>query len=948
MKKIKDKVCINHLPLLWSLLGRGFGLWVLASVFVLILPQYCGTGKSFAQQLPFSSQYYTNPFVINPAYTGINENINVFVTHRSQWTGLAGAPQTSYFTVDGPVQAKNSSLGLKIYSDVTDIISRSGAFVNYSYKFKISDSNNLYVGIACGVLNNKIDFSKALITDNDDPFLSQQSQNKTIFSADLGVVYIWKRLVLGFAVPQVLGNRIKYPILNGDNGYYNLNRHYQGSIKYTFDVSKEKHITAYPLIMFRSVKGAPFQYDINGVLDWKKIGWVGLTYHSNYAVAISGGVRYHNFCVGYAYDIGISKIRSYTGSTSEFLLGYTFGQTRKELDRFVQTEGTKTDSLTHVSKPDDNQALLAQLKAISDTNRAEINRLKSELETAKTAEKTAPTDKGQNDANATAFITSRLVDEQGNPINDAQIEVIDKSTNQVVGRHQITNDGHSRISVPSGKNVDLVFTKPGYLFKSINLAIPDSVGYEKDLRDITMQKVEVGKKLVLNNIGFDLNQSTLRKESFSELDNSVKLMTDIPSLEMEISGHTDNIGSGKANQQLSEQRAKAVMDYIISKGGDKNRLTYKGYGSSQPLASNNTEEGRKINRRTEFKVLKVDPGYTIVSGTNTSNVGTITDNTLPPVMNAEKDAMVAQLKAKSDNNQAEIDQLKSELAKIKASEATSTNAGKVVDSLLYMNQERLLTAFSTENDSLRNQLKAKSDVNQRQMDQLKAELEKVKTLGAISPNAGKATDSLRSTLSTETVALLAQLKAKSDENQAQIDLLKEELAKAKTTEAPANTKNDELIAQLKAKSDNYQAQIDLLKEELAKTKEEVANANALNSKNAELTLQKQKTGETSQPNIVTTSAGVRTSKTVDFMDENGNPVSNGFYVIIGTFGNKENADRFKAANIIKGHGNTKMIQNQFTKTYNIFVLKTNNKADADAERIKYQVEYPSVWILQLE
>ncbi|MCE9540175.1 MAG: PorP/SprF family type IX secretion system membrane protein, partial [Bacteroidetes bacterium] len=281
MKKIKDTVnnkqlTLHFLSLGEGIKGRGFGLLALACVLVLI-----PFGKVFAQQLPFSSQYYSNPFVLNPAYTGINENISVFLTHRSQWTGLAGSPKTSYFTIDGPIRAKNSSVGLKVYSDVTDIISRVGAFANYSYKFTISDSNNLYFGVACGVFDNKIDFSKAQIRDTDDPFLSQQAQNKTVFSADLGIVYVLKKLTIGFAVPQILGNRLKYPIITGDNGYYNLNRHYQGTAKYVFDVSKEKAIIAYPLIMVRSVKGAPLQYDVNGVIDWKKIGWLGATYHSN-------------------------------------------------------------------------------------------------------------------------------------------------------------------------------------------------------------------------------------------------------------------------------------------------------------------------------------------------------------------------------------------------------------------------------------------------------------------------------------------------------------------------------------------------------------------------------------------------------------------------------------------------------------------------------------------
>jgi len=650
--KIIDKVNIKQLILSQisfreGVKGRSIGLLALACVLVLI-----PFGKGFAQQLPFSSQYYSNPFVLNPAYTGINENISVFLTHRSQWTGLAGAPQTSYFTIDGPVRAKNSSVGLKVYSDVTDIISRVGAFANYSYKFKIADSNNLYFGVACGVFDNKIDFSKAQIRDTDDPFLSQQAQNKTVFSADLGIVYVLKRLTIGFAVPQILGNRLKYPIVSGNNGYYNLNRHYQGTAKYVFDVSKEKAIIAYPLIMVRSVKGAPLQYDINGVIDWKKIGWVGVTYHSNYAMAISAGIRYRSFSVGYAFDIGISKISSYTGSTSEFLLGYIF-QSKKEEDRFVKVEDQRiniaalsgngneyNDSMQLVNnqmkmnydsslvenkrlkeelekaktaiivppttgKETDefNLALAAKLKAREEANQAEIDRLKAELEKSKATGTSDP---------STASITIRLVDEKNNPISDAQVKVTDIASNKVIATPKVESDGYVRMSVPSGKQIDILITKSGYLYKSFNLT-PEA-GSEKKLDNITLEKVEIGKKLVMNNIAFQLNQSKLSKESFPELDNTLKLLKDIPSLEIEISGHTDNTGPAENNERLSRLRAKAVRDYLVSKGGDKNRITYKGYGARQPVASNATKEGRMLNRRTEFQVTKVAPEYSISSG----------------------------------------------------------------------------------------------------------------------------------------------------------------------------------------------------------------------------------------------------------------------------------------------------------------------------------------------
>jgi type IX secretion system PorP/SprF family membrane protein len=352
--------------------------------FVLFL----SAAPAVAQQLPLSSQYYTNQFVTNPALTGTKENVNAFLTHRSQWTGVAGAPQTSYLTVDGPVQAKNIGLGLNLYSDVTDVTSRIGAFANYSYRLKLSDEdNNLYFGIALGVINNKIDFSRVIVRDKDDPNIPQSgSQNQSIFSSDFGLAWRWKKLEIGAAVPQLLGSKIKYNTVDGKGTTFNLERSYQGSLKYVIDIVKEKGISIYPLLMARYYENSMLQYDANLVLDWKKIGWIGATYHSTNAVAVSAGLRYKNLSIGYAYDFGISSIKSYTGNSSELLLGFSFGKARDntEEETAAKEDAAKKDLVQDQTKnPAMNEDIVA-LKTKADSNEVEIQRLKEELAQMKT------------------------------------------------------------------------------------------------------------------------------------------------------------------------------------------------------------------------------------------------------------------------------------------------------------------------------------------------------------------------------------------------------------------------------------------------------------------------------------------------------------------------------------------------------------------------------------
>lgn len=186
----------------------------------------------------------------------------------------------------------------------------------------------------------------------------------------------------------------------------------------------------------------------------------------------------------------------------------------------------------------------------------------------------------------------------------ATIDIIDNSKNELMASFESNStSGAYLISLKPGKNYGISVSKKEYLFHSENFDIPEDAVAKKIQKDILLKKLEVGIKIVLNNIFFDFNKATLRAESVAELDRLTKLMNNTPSLKIEISGHTDNIGSASYNQKLSENRAKSVVDYLVEKGIDGSRMEFKGYGFEQPIASNKTEEGRQQNRRTEFKIL---------------------------------------------------------------------------------------------------------------------------------------------------------------------------------------------------------------------------------------------------------------------------------------------------------------------------------------------------------
>lgn len=166
------------------------------------------------------------------------------------------------------------------------------------------------------------------------------------------------------------------------------------------------------------------------------------------------------------------------------------------------------------------------------------------------------------------------------------------------------NNGDYKIVLPYGKNYSFNAGAQGYIAVSDNLDLTSISEYKEITRDLYLVPVEVGETIRLNNIFFETAKFDLLPTSFVELDKLVKILTDNPSMEITISGHTDNVGNDEANQALSANRAKAVVDYLISKNVAANRFQQAGYGETKPLASNDTDEGKALNRRVEFTINK--------------------------------------------------------------------------------------------------------------------------------------------------------------------------------------------------------------------------------------------------------------------------------------------------------------------------------------------------------
>lgn len=186
----------------------------------------------------------------------------------------------------------------------------------------------------------------------------------------------------------------------------------------------------------------------------------------------------------------------------------------------------------------------------------------------------------------------------------ARFQLMDLETQDiVVESYSNEQTGEFLVTLPAGRDYGLNVYRSGYLFYSDQFTLAESTSLDPFELEIPLQPIKEGSKIILSNIFFDTNKADLKKESMAELEKMIEFLALNPDVRVEISGHTDSVGSEDDNLDLSQRRADAVVEYLVNYGIDSDRLVAKGYGEKAPIADNETEEGRQKNRRTEFEIL---------------------------------------------------------------------------------------------------------------------------------------------------------------------------------------------------------------------------------------------------------------------------------------------------------------------------------------------------------
>ncbi len=276
---------------------------------------------SHAQQDPLYSQYMFNLLAINPSYAGINNNLNVGVTSRFQWSGLEGGPQTNTLTANTSIVGGKVGLGLMVLSDRLGVNTNTEANLSYSYKIE-SGTNIFSFGLQTGIINYSFDFDdltfNPLYQDSDQNFLPK-SQNASRVNFGWGATFTNDKLFVSLSIPRLLNSEFKDGVVSSTR----YERHYY--MTGAFIIELQRGIKIKPMALVKYVDGAPISVDLNGSVLINNNIWVGAftrnfeTYGLQAQFEISDAYR-----VGYSFETLGNNLTGSQLTTHEIMVSLDF------------------------------------------------------------------------------------------------------------------------------------------------------------------------------------------------------------------------------------------------------------------------------------------------------------------------------------------------------------------------------------------------------------------------------------------------------------------------------------------------------------------------------------------------------------------------------------------------------------------------------------------------
>ncbi len=289
------------------------------------------SAESIAQQITRRTQFAFNPYLVNPAVAGTQNQIPIFISYRNQWAGFKGAPvtMTASAHMQGP---KNSGFGAIITRDDTGgAISETGLEATGAYHIDLNNYDAISFGLSLTASQYKFDNSKLVVYDQNDQSLNgMQTESHLNVDANFGMMIYGEDYYFGFSVPQVAQTKLKLESpFSGDNR--NM-RHFQFMGSYKYYVDDDWDIQ--PSAMLKLTPVTPVQIDLNVKVGYKEMFWAGITARPKDAIALNLGAFYEYFFLGYSFDLTTSSAKVMSPFTHEIMLGYVIpGKRGKYLAR---------------------------------------------------------------------------------------------------------------------------------------------------------------------------------------------------------------------------------------------------------------------------------------------------------------------------------------------------------------------------------------------------------------------------------------------------------------------------------------------------------------------------------------------------------------------------------------------------------------------------------------
>lgn len=285
----------------------GLGIW-----FYSLFPF-----SSFSQQDAQYSQYLSNIFYINPAYSGNKDAVSAVLLHRSQWVGVKGAPMTETFTIHTPLKSKKVGVGFQLMNDKIGARNTIGALGSYSYKVLLG-GGKLSFGLRAGVYAFQINKNLVEYDNPDDPNSIVNINNKAIVNFDFGTYYSSKRFFSGLTITHLNEDKIS----SLGNVYTPMERHFTFISGGAIPISED--ILLKPSFLVRYINNAPANTDINANIQFREMLNFGVSYRTSRGIVSMINYTFNkNFTVGYSFDLVLNKIGAVTkGNSHEIFIGY--------------------------------------------------------------------------------------------------------------------------------------------------------------------------------------------------------------------------------------------------------------------------------------------------------------------------------------------------------------------------------------------------------------------------------------------------------------------------------------------------------------------------------------------------------------------------------------------------------------------------------------------------